>query len=145
MKLFTYAIASIVDANTGHGLPASRSFINPQAAVRRAHLIRSNSVHDLFTAIRAVIGTWIGRLEARAQQRRELKQLKAMSDRLLDDIGLTRGDLIAVELGSTTLAEIYAARRQARDPQPDTPAATAVLEQSGEASNQDIYGVKKCA
>ncbi len=145
MKLFTDAIAPIVDANTGYGLPANRNFIDPRAAVRRAHRIRSNSVHGLVASIRAAIGAGIERLRVRTQERRELTQLKAMSDRLLDDIGLTRGDLIAVELGITTLAEIYAARRDARGRQPHTAAATALLEQSGEAANESHYRAQNCA
>lgn len=145
MKLFTFAIASIVDANTGYGLPADRNYIETQAAVRRARRIRSNSVHDFIASIRAAIGAGIEHLRARAQERRELNQLEAMSDRLLDDIGLTRGDLVAAELGTTTLAEIHAARRASSDLKPETVAATAVLGQSGEAVNQDIYRAKECA
>lgn len=149
MRLLTYAIASIVDANTGYGLHGSRHFVDPRAAVQRAHRIRSNSVHALAGSIRAAIGARIEGLRARLQERRDLKQLIAMNDHLLRDIGLSRGDLIAVELGKKTLAEIYAERRAARGidgtARPATSAATAAFGHTGEAANEEDYQAQKCA
>ena len=103
MKLFTLAIASIVDVNTGHGLAGSKHFIDPATARRRGLEIRSNSVHGVFAAIKSAIAGRFDDYRARLQERRDLRSLMAMNDRLLKDIGITRGDLMAVAVPASVL------------------------------------------
>jgi len=111
MKLFQFAVASIVDANTGNGLVHTGGRIDYAAAEHRGRAIRAKTVTTLISLIKGQISNAIATYKVRARQRRELSQLSRLDDRLLKDIGLTQGDLIAVELGHTTLAELAPLRR----------------------------------
>ncbi len=147
MRLFNFAIASIVDANTGY-LAGKKPFVELEAAGRHGRLIRSKSVHGFFGALGTAIGGYAERLRKHTQDRRDLKQLLRMNDRMLQDIGLTRGDLIAVELGSVTLQQLYDERRSARQEYlvDLVPAqATAPVDVDGDAANQPDFDDKKIA
>ena len=111
MKLFQFAVASIVDANTGNGLVHSGGRIDYTAAERHGRAIRAKTVAALFSLINDQIRNAISRYQERALQRRGLSQLSRLDDRLLKDVGLTRGDLMAVKLGHTSLAELAPLRR----------------------------------
>jgi len=148
MRLFTLAIASIVDVSTGHGLAGSKHFIDPDTGRRRGLEIRPTSVHGVFAAIRSAIAGRIEVYRARVQERRDLRRLMAMNDRLLKDIGITRGDLMAVEMGATSLTELHAerqARRRGDDVGISSTVATTTLALSGTAANEQSYVEKKCA
>lgn len=106
MKLFQFAVASIVDANTGNGLVHSGGRIDYAAAEQRGRAIRAKTVTALISLIKDRISNAISTYKVRARQRRGLSELSRLDDRLLKDVGLTRGDLIAVERGHTTLAEL---------------------------------------
>lgn len=68
------------------------------------------TVKDLEHRFRASIE----RYRQQAADRLSFRQLQQLDERLLKDIGLTRGDLINVQLRVTTLGEIDA-RRKSRD------------------------------
>lgn len=148
MRLFTFAISSIVDSNTGYGLSGTRRFLEIDAAAQRGRQIRSKSGHGLLAALKGVVSRWIDGYRTRAQERRELAQLLGMNDRLLRDIGLSRGDLIAVQLGTASLRELQDERRGHSDREQDI-VSTAELGRaadiSREAANEASYRDRKCA
>jgi uncharacterized protein YjiS (DUF1127 family) len=106
MKLFQFAVASIVDANTGNGLVHTGGRIDYAAAEHRGRTIRAKTVAAVLSLIKGQISNAISTYKVRARQRRGLSQLSRLDNRLLKDIGLTRGDLIAVELGHATLEDL---------------------------------------
>ena len=147
MNLFTFAISSIVDTNTGY-LSANKQFIDVDKAASHAREIRAESGNGVFTAIRSAIASLLERRRQRVQERRGLNALLRMNDHMLGDIGLTRGDLVAVEMGSITLQDLQAERRPTRqddiidlEPAP----ATAPLEVEDEAANEPAFDDKKIA
>ncbi|MDH3537127.1 MAG: DUF1127 domain-containing protein, partial [Gammaproteobacteria bacterium] len=113
MKPFTLAIASIVDANTGNGLVHRATESDYRAYEQRVRRIRSKSIIALIGTLRARLAAAVAGYRLRAKQRRDLRNLIRLSDRLLDDIGLSRPDLISVQLGALTLDELDARRRSA--------------------------------
>ncbi len=115
MKLLQLAIAAVVDANTEAGLARNlKRFHDAADAEERARKLRARQ--SVGTASK--LGHWVhARLERYRQQaayRRELRQLLQLDDRLLKDVGLTRGDLVSVQLGATTLEELNAQRESRR-------------------------------
>ncbi len=118
MKHFNLAIASIVDANTGNGL--NRDFIDPFGAYhsahqRSAHEIRSRSFLDLVAKIKNSVQKYIEDSKTKARNRQAIKDLRQMDDRFLKDIGLSRGDLYALQQGSTSLEALNARRNRSAD------------------------------
>ena len=112
MSILQFAVASLVDANTGNGLVHHEGRINYAAAEQRGRVIRANSVKSLFAAIKTQAGTLLANYRERTRQRRELNALLQLNDYHLRDIGLTRGDLFAVEMGQVTLAQLDAHRNK---------------------------------
>ena len=148
MKLFTLAIASIVDVNTGHGLSGSHRVIDSNSAIDHGLAIRSRSVGGVFSALKSALARRLRGFRARARERRDLRRLMSMNDRLLKDIGITRGDLMAVEMGAASLADLNAERQAAQrsaDVGTGPAVATRKLAVTGNAANQQSYVEKKCA
>lgn len=143
MKLIQFAVASIVDANTGGTYARHVSSIDTRAAEQHARAIRARSLIALGHAIVDSIKSALERLRERAESRRALNELLNLSDRNLADIGLFRGDLIAVKLGATTL-EALSAEREARRNVKNTQ-AIARIETCRSADNDDGLAVAKCA
>lgn len=147
MKYFQFAIASIVDANTGYGL-AQGSGADYRAQELRSRAIRSQSVHGLLGAIGERVRDTVAAYREKLHQRREIDELAQLSDYYLDDIGLTRGDITAVRLGQSSLEQLNADRRTRLAAAPldyletqrvDTRAANA------DAVNEAAYAEAKCA
>jgi uncharacterized protein YjiS (DUF1127 family) len=147
MKHFQFAIASIVDANTGHGLPQGGGG-DYRAQELRSRSIRSQSVHALLGAIAQRVRDNVTAYRDRLRQRRAIEELAQLSDHYLDDIGLTRGDIAAVRLGQSSL-ELLNAERRAR-------LAAASLDNldthrvdtrvsNADAVNEEVYAAAKCA
>jgi uncharacterized protein YjiS (DUF1127 family) len=148
MKSLQYAVASIVDANTGHGLAHNGGRIDYAAAAQHGRTIRAKSIIALYRLIKAQLGNAISNYRERAMQRRQLADLAQLDDRLLKDIGLSRGDVIAVELGQVTLQQLDAQRRNDyRNGLPDLTTADRIGEQTLklDAVNQAVYAEAKCA
>ncbi len=148
MKLFTFAIASIVDANTGYGLPANHRSNDIDAAVNRGSEIRSRSILDLFSGIRTRFELLLDGHRARAQERRDLADLMRLNDRMLRDIGIQRGDLLAVKMGSLSLRELHRrheTERQARLEKLDDSLQVGRVDIREEAANAQRFEGQKCA
>lgn len=148
MKLLQFAVASIVDANTGHGQSQHDGKIDYAAAAQRGRTIRSKSVIALYRLIKAQLGSAISHYRERATQRRQLVALKQLDDRMLKDIGLSRGDVIAVELGQVTLEQLDAQRRKDyQNKLLDAAIAGRVGQQAVKlgAVNEAVYAEVKCA
>jgi len=111
MSILQFAVASLVDANTGNGLVHHDGKIDYAAAEQRGRVIRSNSVRSLFAAIKSQAGTLLASYREAARERRELNILSQLNDYQLRDVGLTRGDLFAAEMGQVTIAELDAHRK----------------------------------
>lgn len=148
MKSLQFAVASIVDANTGHGLAHNGGRIDYAAAARNGRAIRGKSIIALYRLIKAQLGKAFSNYQERAAQRRQLADLAQLDNRLLKDIGLSRGDVIAVELGQVTLQQLDAQRRNDyRNELPDLTTASQIGEQTLklDAVNQAVYAEVKCA
>ena len=151
MKPFEFAIASIVDANTGHGLEGKYLSVDYASEIHRSREIRSKSVLALVASIKHRIGQVISNYRVRAYNRRAINVISNLSDRLLKDIGIERYEIAQVRAGLTTLEELDASRASRRSSQIDT---VQVLHSSGlvdkeirklEAINQDSYAQARWA
>lgn len=148
MKHFQFAIASIVDANTGYGLARGGGNIDYRDAELRSRAIRSKSVHAFVAAIGAAVGDILADYRERARQRRAIEELSQLSDHYLDDIGLTRGDIAAVKLGQTSLEMLDSDRRARLAVAPLDFVDTDRVDDSiraAEAVNEAEYGTAKRA
>jgi uncharacterized protein YjiS (DUF1127 family) len=147
MSVLQFAVASLVDANTGNELVHRDGKIDYAAAEQRGRVIRSNSVRSLFASIKRQVAELVENHREGARQRRELNVLLRLNDYHLRDIGLTRGDLFAAEMGQVTLAELDAHRNK----QQTDKASLANVEQIGLAAgdltvaNEAFYDEAKCA
>lgn len=148
MKGLHFAIASIVDANTGNGLAQAKGSSDYRAAAVRGRTIRAKSIAALFNSIKARVVKVIAGFRAVAKQRRDLNSLMNLNDHLLDDIGLTRGDLHAVRLDSTTLDELNAAYVAARRTESSNQFGIAAVDSINDelaANNEQHFDRRKCA
>ena len=148
MKHFTFAIASIVNANTGFGPSHGGGKIDYRAAEQYGRAIRAKSIITLFAAIKQRIGVAIEAYKVRVQARRDLQTLLNLNDRMLEDIGLTRGDLASVQHGVVTLQQLDAERmalRQVTDQHVTTSIRIGKVNQAQEAVNQELYAEAKRA
>jgi len=148
MKNFPFAIASIVDANTGFGFSHGGRKSDYRVAERHGRTIRAKSIIALFGAIKQRIGVAVEAYRVRAHARRNLQTLLNRSDRLLKDIGLTRGDLASVQRGVVTLKQLDAERKashQVAGQHVTTSTRVEKVNQEREAVNQELYAEAKCA
>ncbi|MGD2173516.1 MAG: DUF1127 domain-containing protein [Gammaproteobacteria bacterium] len=148
MKHFQFAIASIVDANTGFGLTRGGGNIDYRDAEIRSRAIRSKSVQAFFGAIRAAVRDTLAAYREKARQRRAIEELSLLNDHYLDDIGLTRGDITAVKLGQTSLEVLDADRRSRLAVAPLDFVDTGRIDdltREAEAVNEAEYGAAKRA
>ena len=147
MKHLQFAIASIVDANTGYGLAHGGDTRDTAASERNARAIRARSVLASLAAARDYFAGLLDNFRSRSIERRAIAQLSQLNDHYLEDIGLTRGDIGAVQLGQATLAELNENRRarisaEALEFAKSTRVATAV---TAGAVNEDSYAEVKRA
>lgn len=148
MKHLHFAIASIVDANTGFGLSHGGGKVDYEAGEKVARELRSSSVHDFFGAIGGIVRDAVTAQREKARQRRALEELSNLSDYYLDDVGLTRGDIAAVRLGLTSLETLDSDRRARLAVAPLDYIDTETVDDSArdtEAVNEAEYGASKCA
>ena len=148
MNMFQFAVASIVDANTGNGLVHGGAKIDYAAAERHGRRIRSKSFLDLLAAIGSGLGGLISNYRARAKQRRELNVLLKLNDHVLDDIGFTRGDLYAAQVGAIDLVELDNRRHNEQRydlPRMTSPGSIETLEPALDAINEQVFEQARCA
>jgi uncharacterized protein YjiS (DUF1127 family) len=147
MKLLQLAVASIVDANTGYGLSHNGSRIDYSAPAQHGRSIRAKSIVALYDLAKEKLGKAISGYHEHVKQRRQIAFLGQLDDHLLRDIGLSREDLNAAELGQVALQQLEA-RRHGK--QLDLPALTTAGRvdrktlQLG-AINEAVYTEAKCA
>jgi uncharacterized protein YjiS (DUF1127 family) len=118
MKLFNFAIASIVDANTGTGI--SRQFIDQSGSedsgyLQYGHEIRAKSVLGVLAKIKNAVRQFVNDSRAAARARRNNEEVLQLSENILKDIGLTFVDTQDLKSGQTTLEALNARRDQYRD------------------------------
>jgi uncharacterized protein YjiS (DUF1127 family) len=154
MNLINFAIASIVDANTGNGI--SRQFIDQSGSKDSGHLqygreIRDKSVLGVLAKIKSAVKQFVDDSRVAARARRNNEAISNLSEHLLKDIGLTFVDIQDLKSGQTTLEGLNARRIQYRD----QAARSNRLVQSTkrvssqvvdiDSANQYQYEVAKCA
>jgi len=148
MKHFTFAIASIINANIGFWPSHGGGKIDYRAAEQHARAIRAKSIIALFAAIKQRVGVAVEAYRVRTQAGRNLQKLLNLNDHMLEDIGLTRGDLASVQYGVVTLKQLYAERmalRQVTDQHVTTSIRIGKVNQAQEAVNQELYAEAKRA
>ncbi len=148
MNLFQFAVASVVDANTGHGLPHGGGHIDYAAAERNGRSIRAKSVIAVLKRIRpGVSGIFAGLREYHTRQQ-GIKQLTQLDNHSLEDIGFTRGDIIALQTGQIDLQQLEARRTSNLDAnrvQPRTRHHAGRVAELRSASNEAVFASAKCA
>jgi uncharacterized protein YjiS (DUF1127 family) len=146
MKLFQFAVASIVDANTGYGYVHNLDKIDYDAEIKNSRLIRSQSFVDLLGSIVRRVSASFDRYKDRIQQRRTLSQLYRLNGHLLRDIGLTTSDLNSVAAERISFEQLNSNRRgKSVDNARQTTVQTTTVNQTLAASNQDDFNQTKCA
>ena len=118
MKLFNFAIASIVDANTGNGI--SRQFIDQSGSKESGHLqygreIRAKSVLGVLAKIKSAVKQFVDDSREAARARRNNEAISQLSEHILKDIGLTFVEIQDLKSGQITLEGLNARRDQYRD------------------------------
>lgn len=148
MKLLQFAVASIVDANTEYGLTHNDGRVDHTAAVEQGRAIRARSIIALYSLIKQNIGKAISSYRAQAKKRRQIATLGQLNDHLLQDIGLSREDVLAAQLGRVTLEQLDAERyNQVQSELLDRPSIIQIGQQTLQldAVNEAVYGEAKCA
>ena len=118
MNTFQFAIASIVDTNTGHGLPKNTVENDRAATNSRPRRSAFRSLADTLVRIRSGITVARIVLRKRRKLKQGLRQLGELNDRMLEDIGLTRGDIIAAANGDIDRVQQQARRVRNQDIKP---------------------------
>lgn len=147
MKLIQLGIASIVDANTGNGFPHSAGGIDYAAAENHAHRIRSRSVITLLQRIGEKISSTLQAVQQHRESSRRIRGLARLNDHILEDIGFTRSDVTAAQLGQIDLPQLVARRNEGRS-QPVTIRNVAGIHSktaNRSAINESTYAMAKCA
>jgi uncharacterized protein YjiS (DUF1127 family) len=155
MKLFNFAIASIVDANTGTGI--SRSFVEQFGSKNSSYEkfgreIRAKSILGLAGKIKNAFIQYIEDSKAIARERRGVEEVSQMSASMLEDVGLTQNDADDLRLGLISVDSLNVRRDKNRS---EREASQSRLNQSSkqvnisgsdhESANQENYELKKCA
>lgn len=110
MNHFHFAIASIVDANTGNGLVQHGSRIDYAAAASYGRRIRSKSILALLQQVKARLSAALASIRERQAEKRNLRRIAGLNDHMLEDIGISRGDVMALKMGLTDLRQLDAQR-----------------------------------
>ena len=148
MNYFHFAIASIVDANTGHGLLHNTDRIDYATAAKHGRKIRAKSIVALFGQVKSRLSTAIAAIRNHQVQTRNLHHLAQLNDHILKDIGISRGDVIALQMGQLDLGQLEARRadnRSSKSPQPAAITRSVGKTIPDNAINEAIFARVKCA
>jgi uncharacterized protein YjiS (DUF1127 family) len=148
MKLLQFAVASVVDANTGYGLTHNGGSIGYATAAQHGHTIRAKSIVAVYRLIKDQVGHAISSYRASVRKQRQIAALAQLDDRLLRDIGLSREDVFALQAGQATLEQLDAERRPEHLKELPFPSTTARIGQHSQqldAVNAAVFAGKKCA
>jgi len=155
MKLFNFAIASIVDANTGTGV--NQRFVEQFGSKNSSYEqlgreIRAKSILGLVGKIKSAFIQYIADSKAIARERRAVEEVSQMSASMLEDVGLTQNDADDLRLGLISVDSLNVRRDKNRS---EREASLSRLNQSSkqvnisgsdhETANQENYELKKCA
>lgn len=153
MKLLNLAIASIVDANTGHGI--NKQFVSQFGSNKIDYLqsgreIRVNSVVALIGKIKSTFTQYIENSKALARTRRNTRDVLQMNDHVLKDIGLTHDDVVDLRMGLISLGTLNQRREQNRSEQQAglqrlSRQQVSVNRNDLESANQEAHEIRKCA
>lgn len=155
MKLYNFAIASIVDANTGNGV--SRRFVEQFGSKNSNYEqfgreIRAKSILGLVGKIKSALIQYIADSKAKARERRSVEEVSQMSASMLKDVGLTQNDADDLRLGLISLDSLSARRDQNRKQREarlrrlsQSPKQVNISSSGHESANQENYELKKCA
>lgn len=153
MKILNLAIASIVDANTGHGI--NQQFVdqfgsNKTDYTQHGHEIRANSILALISKIKTSFKQYIDDSKASARARRNTRDVLQLNDHMLKDIGLTNDDVNDLRMGLISLDAVNQRREQNRGEQEAglqhlSRRQVGVTKIDLESANQDTHEIKRCA
>ena len=148
MKALQFAIASIVDSNTGFGLPSGSARIDYAAAEADSRRIRSRKFVNYLQRIRSGITAARYVLRKRRELKRGLRQLSKLDDRMLEDVGFTRGDILAAQSGLMDQAELERQRIGNRDKKRIPQSRVFTADPHSElrnAVNEAVFAKARCA
>ena len=148
MNDFQFAIASIVDTNTGYGLPKSKLDSGREISTTRTRHTALRTFVDYLQRIRSGITAARIVLRKRRKLKQGMRQLALLNDHMLEDIGLTRGDVIAAQNGEIDQAQLQTRRVRNRDIKLiATPRAAGISSKpvKGEAVNDAVFENRRCA
>jgi len=148
MKSLQFAIASIVDANTNyqHGATSNLLIRNYQASMLEGRKIRAKSLIAIFDSFRQRLAAAVARYRQHAEYRQQVNQVLNLSDRMLSDIGLERGDLASLRAGLVTLEQLGRKRSASnRLVSQDIQSTVDKDTRARPASNQDCFAQVNCA
>ena len=147
MNIMSFAVASIVDANTGNGI--NRKFVDrfgPDYTEHKEYTYRkrASSILALLAKIKSAVQGYIDRSIAAAQEQKSIKLLLQMNERMQKDIGLTSIDIEDLRSGIITL-DALSARREQNLGQQSSGRARINNVQKLECVKQESYELGKCA
>ncbi len=148
MKLLQFAIESIIDAHPSQSLIDNTGRIDYVAAERRGRVLRAHSASTLISKGKSLLDKAISAYRERTRHAKALKALAPLSDHLLRDIGISRGDLMALKDGQIKLDELGARRyveRSENTPAQTKSARTDPQVQEISPANEASYLTAKCA
>lgn len=148
MNTFQFAIASIVDANTGNGLVHDGGKIDYAAAASRGNRIRAKTIITLIGLIKQRFSSAIASIRERQAEKRRLRQLARLSDHILEDIGISRGDVVALQLDQIDFGQLETRRDRNRSAARLHPVATTRGIDNRvrrDAFNEAVFAKAKCA
>ena len=114
MNSIHYAIASIVDANTGYTLTRETSHApDYRLAQQHGREIRSKTIIALFAQMKSALTAGLDKMKQAAKNRRQTESILNLSPHLLKDIGLHREDVARLKDGLIDMENLESTRRQA--------------------------------
>jgi len=147
MSNFQFAIASIVDAQTGHGLVHRDGRIDYAAEASHGRAIRSRTIAQLFGLVKRRLTKTIASIRERQAEKRKIRQLANLNDHILEDIGITRGDVIGLQMGQIDLQQLAQRSRKSAATHRQRAATIARVGDRvhRNALNEAVFARAKCA
>jgi uncharacterized protein YjiS (DUF1127 family) len=148
MKLLQFSIASIVDVNTGSGFPLITGRAEKVADIKGSRRTLTSKLVNYLQRVRTGISVARIVLRKRRALKRSLQPLSQLNDHLLEDIGFSRGDILAAESGLIDLAELESQRiRNLGKRRVNLRHGTATVDNPAtrNAFNEAVFARAKCA
>lgn len=116
MNSLIFAVASIVDTTTGQQLSTvDRERFNRDygSAASHGRKIRSQTMARLIDKMKSNLANISEKFQQYNRRQKEVKQLSALNQHLLQDIGLNKKDIYLISRGKMTLESIQTQKSQA--------------------------------